>query len=68
MNTNTQWIEDKTNSNNIKKNDNNNNNNNNNNRNNNNKQKQKQKILNRRTRSKKGDEKIHPIVLLINSL
>ena len=64
MNTNTQWIEDKTNSNNIKKND----NNNNNNRNNNNKQKQKQKILNRRTRSKKGDEKIHPIVLLINSL
>ena len=64
MNTNTQWSEDKTNSNNIKKND----NNNNNNRNNNNKQKQKQKILNRRTRSKKGDEKIHPIVLLINSL
>ena len=32
------------------------------------KQKQNQQTLNRRTQSKKGDEKIHPMVLLINSL
>ena len=51
--------------------------NNNNNNNNNNiiiiiiiiiKQKQKQETLNRRTQSKKGDKKVYPVVLLINSL